>query len=82
MRFLCFVFLALFTTAVVAFAVYNHDQVTLKFWEYELSAPMSAVVGGVYVLGMVSGWTLLRMVRRSAGSVMHSVERQFARQQS
>ena len=75
MRFLCFVFLALLTALVVAFAIYNHEQVTLKFWEYSLSAPLSVVVGVVYVLGMVSGWTLLRMVRRSAGSVMRSVER-------
>jgi uncharacterized integral membrane protein len=77
MRFLCFLFLALFTVAVGAFAYYNQDSVTLRFWEYSFDAPLAAVMAGVYVLGMVSGWTVVGMLRRSAGSVMKGVERQF-----
>jgi uncharacterized membrane protein YciS (DUF1049 family) len=79
MRFLCLLFLALFTIAVGAFAFYNQDSVTLKFWDYQLSAPMAAVVGVTYVVGMLSGWTVVGMLRRSAGSVMKGVERQFNR---
>lgn len=79
MRFLCLLFLALFSIAVGAFAFYNQDGVTLRFWEYSLTAPMAAVVGVVYMLGMVSGWTVVGMLRRSAGSVMKGVERQFNR---
>lgn len=80
MRFLCFLLLALFTVAVGAFAFYNQDSVTLKFWEYELSAPIAAIVGVTYVVGMLSGWTVVGMLRRSASSVMKGVERQFQRE--
>lgn len=82
MRFLCVLFLVLLTAAVAVFAYYNQEAVTMKFWEWTLAAPLSVVVGATYVLGMVSGWTLIRMVRRSAGSVMDSVGRQFAHKQA
>lgn len=82
MRFLCFVFLVLFTGVVAVFAYCNQDAVTLKFWDFPLTAPLSVVVGATYLLGMVSGWTVVRMLRRSAGSVMQSVGRQFAREQA
>lgn len=81
MRFLCFLFLALFTAAVAAFAYYNQDAVTLRFWEYSLTANLAVVIGVIYLLGMVSGWTLLKMVRRSAGSVIDTMGRQFSREQ-
>jgi len=80
MRFLCFLFLALFTAAVIAFGYYNQEPVTVKFWDYSVTAHLSAVIGAVYVLGMISGSMLLRMVRRSTTVVIDSVEREMLHQ--
>lgn len=82
MRFLCFLFLALFTAAVAAFAYFNRDVVTVRFSEYSVTTSLAAVVGVAYLLGMVSGWTLVRMLRRSAVAVAESVERRFADQRA
>jgi lipopolysaccharide assembly protein A len=79
MRFLCFLFLVLFAAAVGGFAYYNQEPVTVRFWDYSVTSSLAVVVGGVYVLGMVSGWTMIRMVRRSASSVIDSAEREMAR---
>ncbi len=79
MRFLCFLFLLLFTAAVVAFAYYNRDQVTVQFADYSVTASVAAIAGAAYVLGMLSGWAMFRMVRRSAGEVLDAVDHRMAR---
>jgi lipopolysaccharide assembly protein A len=65
MRFLCFLFLLIFAGIVGAFAYFNQQEVTLKFFDQSLTAPIAAVAGGAYVLGMLSGWTIVGMIRRS-----------------
>jgi hypothetical protein len=65
MRFLCFLFLLVFAGVVGAFAYFNQQEVTLTFFGRALTAPIAAVAGAAYVLGMLSGWTIVGMIRRS-----------------
>ena len=70
MRFLCFLFLLAFVGVVVAFGYYNQEDVTLRFYQWTVTTSMAVVVGAVYVLGMLSGWTVVGMLRRSVYRVM------------
>jgi hypothetical protein len=69
MRFLCFLFLVLFAGAVGAFAYFNQQDLTLRFFDWTIDAPVAAVLGITYLLGMLSGWSVLGMVRRSLRAV-------------
>jgi hypothetical protein len=65
MRFLCFLFLVVFAGAAVWFALSNQQEVTVGFLNWSLTSSIAAVVGASYVLGMLSGWTIVGMLRRS-----------------
>jgi putative membrane protein len=65
MRFLYFLILVAFLAAVGLFAWQNHEEVTLHYLDRTLAAPLSLLVGAVYVLGMLSGWTVVGMFKRS-----------------
>jgi uncharacterized integral membrane protein len=65
MRFLCFLFLLLFAGAVGAFAYENQQDITLKFLQWSWTVNVPLVIGAAYVLGMLSGWTVVGMLRRS-----------------
>jgi putative membrane protein len=54
-----------FLGAVGLFAVQNTRSVAVDFWTWELTAPVALVVVSVYLLGMLSGWTVVAFVRRS-----------------
>jgi hypothetical protein len=58
-------FLLLFIAAVAAFAFFNHEEVTLTFFDWSLKASLAALTGATYLLGMFSGWTVVGMVRKS-----------------
>jgi lipopolysaccharide assembly protein A len=65
MRVFCFLILLIVVAAVVVFAVQNNDDVTIHYLDRSISSPMSLLIGVVYVLGMVSGWTVVGFLRRS-----------------
>jgi uncharacterized membrane protein YciS (DUF1049 family) len=65
MRVICTVFLVAAVAVVAAFAAQNRGEVTLTFFDYHATYSIAAVVGAAYVLGMVSGWTVLGILRRS-----------------
>jgi uncharacterized membrane protein YciS (DUF1049 family) len=65
MRIVCLLFLAVFVAAVVLFAVQNPEGVKLVFFNSELEASKAAVLGVTYVLGMLSGWSVIGLLRRS-----------------
>ncbi len=69
MRFVCFLFLLVFSGAVGAFAYYNQHDVTLRFLNWTATHSIAAVVGAAYGLGMLSGWTVVGMLRRSINRV-------------
>ena len=82
MRFLCFLFLLLFAAAVGGFAYFNQEPVTVRFLQYELTSSLAAIAGAAYLLGMLSGWTVVGMVRRSARTVIDDVERRALNQRA
>jgi uncharacterized integral membrane protein len=58
-----------FLGVVGLFAVQNTRSVTVDFWKWELTAPVALVIVAVYLLGMISGWTVVAFVRRSLRKV-------------
>lgn len=65
MRVISFLFLLVFAGVVGVFAYQNNRPETVAFWDrsWELSFPI--IVGGAYLLGMLSGWSVVGMLRRS-----------------
>jgi uncharacterized integral membrane protein len=79
MRLLCFLFLLLFAGAVAAFAYANQNEVTLHFLNWSGTFILPVVIGAAYLLGMLSGWTVVGMVRRSISRVTASRDSANAR---
>jgi len=82
MRFICFLFLLVFAGAVAAFAYFNNSEVTVRFLDWSRTATLAQVIGIAYGLGMLSGWTVVGMLRRSLRQVADTpvlVGRSYAR---
>ena len=79
MRFLCFLFLLVFLGTVGAFAYFNQEEVTIRFLDRALTAPMALVIAAAFVLGMFGGWTIVGMLRRS---IHYVTERPLVRQRA
>ena len=62
-------FLVLALAAVGVFAVQNHETVTLQYLDRSATCSLPLLVGIVYLLGMVSGWTVIGLLRRSLQKV-------------
>jgi lipopolysaccharide assembly protein A len=77
MRLLCFLFLVAFVGAVVAFAMQNQQEITLSFFKWNMTLSVAIVAGGAFLLGMLSGWSVVGMLRRSLRRVTDP-ERQYA----
>src|SRR3954447_26312940 len=71
-RFLYFLFLLAFAGAVGAFAYFNQEQVSLKYFQWSGTYSLAAVAGAAYLLGMFSGWSVVGMLRRSFSRVTES----------
>jgi len=65
MRIIQAILLLAFLGAVGLFAIQNTRSVTVDFWTWEVTGPVAAVIVAVYLLGMLSGWTVVAFVRRS-----------------
>jgi lipopolysaccharide assembly protein A len=65
MRAIYAILLLIFVAAVVVFALQNMEPVTIKYLDRSESFALSAVIGAVYVLGMLTGWTIVGIVKRS-----------------
>lgn len=69
MRLFCLIVLLAVGGAVAAFAYQNQQDVTLTFFNYGVTTSVAAIVGIAYGLGMLSGWTVLGVLRRSLARV-------------
>ena len=58
------VFLA-FLVAIGVFAAQNTGIITVNFLNWNVSQPVALLTVAVYVLGMLSGWTVLAFMRGS-----------------
>jgi uncharacterized integral membrane protein len=65
MRLLCFLFLLAFGGVVAILAYQNQQTVELDFFQWKLVTNVAALAGAAYGLGMLSGWTIVGMLRRS-----------------
>src|SRR5436305_15164563 len=65
MRFIQAVIFLTFLGAVGLFAVQNTEAITVDFWTWKVTGPVVLLAIVAYLLGMMSGWTLVSLVRRS-----------------
>jgi uncharacterized integral membrane protein len=65
MRALYITVLVLIVAALAIFAYQNDESVTLRYFRRSITLPISLLIAAVYVLGMVSGWTVVGFLRRS-----------------
>ena len=65
MRVLYFSVLVIIMAALAIFAYQNNESVTLQYFRRSITLPMSMLIAAVYVLGMLSGWTVVGFLRRS-----------------
>jgi len=72
MRVLYISVLVLIVAALAIFAYQNNESVTLQYFRRSITLPMSLLIAAVYVLGMLSGWTVVGFLRRSW---RHAMER-------
>jgi len=79
-RFVCFLFLIVLGGLVAAFAYFNQSETTLRFADWSLTTSVAVVAGITYLAGMLSGWTVIGMVRRSANRVAAGIEHRYAEQ--
>jgi len=65
MRLVYFVLLAAFGGAAALLAYENQREVTLTFFNQSISTSVPILVGLTYLAGMLSGWTVVGLLRRT-----------------
>ena len=65
MRIIQATLLLLFLAAVGVFALQNNNTTNINFLNWGVSAPISVLVVGVYLLGMISGGAVFGLIRLS-----------------
>ena len=69
MRVLCLLFLLAFLAAVGIFAYQNQEEIPITFLQWSATRSLALVMAAAYLLGMLSGWTVVGLLRRSIGHV-------------
>ena len=65
MRFLQAIILLIFLGMLGLFAVQNTEDITVTFWTWKITGPVALLTIAAYVLGMLSGWTVVSFFTRS-----------------
>jgi len=63
MRFVYIALIVLFTAIVVLFKVQNLQSATVSLFSASVTLPTSILVAGIYILGMLTGSSLLALLR-------------------
>jgi lipopolysaccharide assembly protein A len=63
MRIFYLILLVLLISITVLFALQNMQTITVSFFNWSVTLPIAVVVIGAYVLGMVSGGSVLAFMR-------------------
>jgi lipopolysaccharide assembly protein A len=66
--------LLVFLGAILIFAWQNNQTVTISFLKRSLTAPNALVIVAVYLLGMLTVWTVVSYLRRSIQKVTQRSE--------
>lgn len=69
MRWLYLLFLLAFVALVAVFVVQNQQEVVLVFGQLNVEASVALVTVAAYILGMLSGWSVVGMLRRSVARI-------------
>jgi lipopolysaccharide assembly protein A len=64
MRYVSGTLAILLLLVVVVFSLQNREPVSLAFLVWSLSIPKVFLILGTYVLGMLSGWGLVALLKR------------------
>jgi uncharacterized integral membrane protein len=75
MRILYGFILLVLLAAVAIFVLQNRDEVTLNYLDRTLKTSVAILIGATYVLGMITGWTVLGFLRRSIRRVSQAPPR-------
>jgi lipopolysaccharide assembly protein A len=70
MRMIYFLFLLAFTGAVVLLAYENQQEVNITIFNTSITTTVPILAGLTYLAGMLSGWTLVGILRRSLHRVL------------
>jgi lipopolysaccharide assembly protein A len=73
MRILYLVILLVLLGATTVFALQNQEPITIHYLDRGVTAPLSVLIGGVYFVGMLTGWTVVGIVRRSLRRISERV---------
>jgi lipopolysaccharide assembly protein A len=65
MRLVYSLILLIIVAAGVVFAVQNNETITLRYLDRSVSATLPVLIAIVYLLGMLSGWTVVGVVKHS-----------------
>jgi uncharacterized integral membrane protein len=65
MRWLYLAVICVFAAAVIIFAFQNLQLVTMSFLGFSARIPLALLAAGIYLLGAVSGGSLLALLRQS-----------------
>jgi uncharacterized integral membrane protein len=75
MRVIYFIILLLFVAATGVFVMQNSELISLQYLGQSFECPPWLLIAIVYVVGMVSGWTVIGLVqhwiRRASGHSAH-----------
>jgi putative membrane protein len=75
-RFLFGTILLVFLGAVALFAVQNTQEITVRFGNWGVTAPVALLAIAAYLVGMLSGWTVVGFVRSSIRRVTAETRRE------
>jgi lipopolysaccharide assembly protein A len=75
MRMLYGFILVVLLAAVALFVLQNRGEVTLNYLDRTLKTSVAILIGVTYVLGMITGWTVLGFLRRSIHKVSQAPAR-------
>lgn len=65
MRYVRITIAVLLLVAMIAFAAQNLESVQVSFLKWSVNAPQVFIILGTYVLGMVTGWGLVELLKRT-----------------
>ena len=65
MRTFYFIILLIVCAAIALFAVQNNEAITVRYLDQSMSTTLPLLMLAVYLLGMVSGWTVVGFLNRS-----------------
>ena len=75
MRILYGFILLVLLAAIGVFALQNRGDVTLNYLDRTLTTSLAVLIGATYLLGMITGWTVLGFLRRSIHRVSQAPPR-------